>query len=345
MIAKNGTTPVTQQKTIKIGAVLGLTGYAATDSLNVKRGIDLAVEDLAKTGVTVDVNYQDDKTDPKQTVSSIQYLAATYKPQAVIGPIWSFLEDAGAPALTQAKLVAYAPANTSEFTTGGPYMFHGAVKNEKIIPSVVEWLKSKDVKSVAIIVSKDGWGTSVDSAFQEAVKEAGITVAVDDAILSSGDETTVMSSDITKAKSLKAGAILFTGYDEEATILAKRRQDLGFNVPVLVQSQVYGQLVDRGAVTKEQAKGIDVLTIPPSVDFIAAFKTKYGEVPGTYSDRAYDGVMLLVDAIQHSSATDGDSLANYIRNSTHYKGYAGTYEFDAKGDITGGGWVVQSVLK
>ena len=338
------TTPGTNGP-IKIGAVLGLTGYASVDSLNVKRGVDLAVADLAAKGVVVDVSYQDDKTDPKETVSAIQYLVANDKPQAIIGPIWSFLEDAGAPVLTQAKLVAFAPANTSEFTTGGPYIFHGAVKNEKIIQPIADWLRAKNIQRVAIIVSKDAWGLSVDSRFQAAAAAASSSIVLDDQILSQQDTASVTSSDITKAKSLKAQAILYTGYDEGATILAKKRTQLGFQVPTLVHGQFYGPLIDRGAVTKDEVKGTDVLEVPPSPDFVAKFKAQYGQVPGIYADRAYDGVMFLVDAIQHAPSTDGDALAEYIRTQTHYQGYAGLYEFDAKGDLQGGSWTIDPVLK
>ncbi len=76
---------------IRIGAVLGLTGDAAQDGLSIKRGIELAKADLAKEGIVVEIEYQDDKTDPKQTVSALQYLLSTNRPQAIIGPTWSFL--------------------------------------------------------------------------------------------------------------------------------------------------------------------------------------------------------------------------------------------------------------
>ena len=44
---------------IRLGAVLSLSGEAAADGLNIKRGIDLAVADLAEEGVNVKVEYQE----------------------------------------------------------------------------------------------------------------------------------------------------------------------------------------------------------------------------------------------------------------------------------------------
>src|SRR3989344_6019821 len=70
---------------VKIGAVLSLTGFGSSDSENIKRGMELAKEDLAKKGVIVNIDYQDDKTDPKETVTSVRFLASK-NPDAIVGP-------------------------------------------------------------------------------------------------------------------------------------------------------------------------------------------------------------------------------------------------------------------
>ena len=329
---------------IKIAAVLGLTGYAAEDSLGVKRGIDLAVADLAAKGIAVHVDYQDDKTDPKQTVSAVQYLISTDKPAAIIGPIWSYLEDAAVPLLTQDKIVNYAPANTSEFTTGGPYDFHGAVKNQLIVPSAAQWLQAKNAKKVAIIISKDAWGDSVDKAFQAAVARAGGQVVLDDAILTDDNSASAMSADLAKAKSLGAEAIMFTGYDEEDVALVERRKELGFTAPVLAHTREYQELLSAKTVSPDELAGVDYLSVEVAPGFVAEYEKAYGQEPGNYSDRAYDGVMLLVQAIQNVPQADGDALVAYIR-AHPYQGYAGLYQFDEKGDLKGGNWVIYPVIK
>lgn len=332
------------QAHIRLGAVLGLTGYAADDSMGVKRGVDLAVADLARKGVTVEVRYEDDKTDPKQTVSALQYMIATYKPQAVIGPIWSFLEDAGAPILTQHRLVGYAPADTTEFTMGGPYMLHGAVKNELIAEPAAGWLRDKKISKVAIIVGKDGFGSSVAKAFRNAAFQAGTKVVFDDAILGNGESGATMSTYLSKAKAAGAEAVLFTGYDEEAVVLAQRRPQIGFNVPVLAHTREYQRLLSGGTISESDVRGIDYISAENSPEFVAKFKAVYGQEPGNYSERAYDGAMMLVAAIQNATSTDGETLTAYIR-SHPYQGYAGTYRFDQKGDLVGGGWIIHPVVK
>ena len=336
----------TNSQIIKIGAVLGLTGYAANDSLNVKRGLELAKEDLAKKGVIVDINYQDDKTDPKQTVSAIQYLLATYHPQAVIGPIWSFLEEAGGPVLASSKIISYAPADTSEFVSvKSPYLFRGAPLNALLVKPISKWLKDNNKTRVAIIVSNEGWGTSIQMPFIQAAKDAGATIVVNEAIQTGSSDTTSISIIMTKIKATKADVILITGYDESITAIAKNREAMGINATIIAAGAVYPSLVSRGNISQNQAKDAYFIVAKISDDFVTKFKAKYGEHPGSYADRAYDGLMILVEAIEKNKGEDSDAVSKHLHDKTNYKGYGGTYNFNDNGDIAGGEWIIEPVTK
>jgi len=337
----------TSSETIKIGAVLGLTGSAAADSLSIKRGLDLAVEDLAKEGVAVEINYQDDKTDAKQTVSALQYLFASYHPHAIVGPAWSFLEDAGSQTIIANKTVAYAPANTTEFvSTKSPYHFHGATRNALVEQPLTDWLKRNNKKRVAIIVSNDAWGESNAIPFRKAAQNAGATIVVDETITAfTGTEATTMSSHLTKAKSANADVILWTGYEADATALAKRRSELQIDASIVAASNVFDALLSRNVVSSDQLQNAYFRTNPDSREFAQKFQAKYSMAPTNYADRAYDGLMILVDAIQNAPAKDGDSISQYLRMETRYRGFGGTYEFNDSGDIEGGEWVIEPIVQ
>jgi branched-chain amino acid transport system substrate-binding protein len=338
--------PPQNPQTIKIGAVLGLTGEAAEDSLNVKRGIELARQDLAKKGVSVEIIYEDDHTDPKQTVSAIQHLAATEQPQAIIGPIWSFLQSAAGPVLATQKLISFAPADTSEFADiVSTYEFQGGPLNSDSTKPVAEWLKTNHKTHVAIISDDSAWGKSVAKAYREAAQQAGATVVVEEQTVAfASDAPTVTVNALLKAKAQNADVVLWTGYEPEAVALVKKRLQLNYLVPVIANSTVYQQLLSAHTVGPKDLPEMYYLSTPISQEFVAKFKAAYSVAPGNYADRAYDGLMILADAIQHAPAQDADSLATYIRTSTHYKGYAGTYEFNEQGDIKNSNWVIASIV-
>ncbi len=337
-----------QHKTesIKIGAILGLTGPAATDSLNMKRGLDLAQADLAAKGVVVDINYQDDKTDPKQSVSAAQYLLTSYGPNAIVGPAWEFLEDAADPVIAAAKTVSYAPADTSEYTNfKSPYTFRGAPRVALSEQPLAEWLQKNNKKRIAIVVLKGGWGDTNAKAMRAAAKDAGATVVLDESFQSgTPDAANLMATALLKAKNVNADILFWSGFDPDAVALAKKRNELKFLVPVVVASTVYDSLLSRNAVSKEELKDMYFVSIPVSPDFVAKFKTKYGEAPGPYADRAYDGLMLLAQAIQNSPSRDGDAIAAQLRK-INYQGYGGVYQFNNDGDVESGSWVIESIVR
>src|SRR3989344_187572 len=332
---------------IRLGAVLSLSGEAAADGLNIKRGIDLAVADLAEEGVNVKVEYQDDETDSAKTVSAVQYLLATFKPHAIVGPTWSFLEDAAGPVTAQAKIIAYAPADTSEYTSSkSPYNFRGGPLNSLAVGPMADWLTQNNKSRIAIIYDKSPWGENVGQSFRDAVAKAGKTVALEDTTVPfATDAASITSLFITKAKSLNVDAILWTGYDAEAVALVKRRAELEYDVPVIVQTTAYQALLSRNAVFPEELDNMFYLAVPRSSEFVEKFKAAYGEEPGNYADRAYDGVMILVEAIQNSPANDSDAISNYLHTKLSYDGYAGKYEFNEDGDMRYGEWIVSPIVE
>jgi len=343
IIIKNHTSSTNDQKEIVIGAPLSLTGTAATDGLSIKRGIDLAVDDLAKQGVNVKVVYQDDATDPKQTISAINSIVATNSHvDALIGPTWSFLLDASASTIDSDKIVSYSPANTSEFIQSkSSYLFFGAIKNAYKVDATEQWLKDMNVHKVAIIVDKSAWGESVLAPYKIAAQNAGVSVVLADEV-PFGAEADAYPTILAKMRSLGADGLLWTGYDEGGTILVQKMQEMGMNIPLLAASTVLSGLVENHIVSIRPQDKMYYLTTDISLEFSQKFFQTYGSYPKTYSDSAYDGVMLLVQATRNKPAEM--TLDQYLKSPDfHYTGYQTDYSFDKNGDIKGGEWVVKQL--
>ena len=114
-------------------------------------------------------------------------------------------------------------------------------------------------------------------------------------------------------------------------------------MPVIVMGSIFSSLLSRDAISSAEAKNVYFIAVPMSPDFIVKFTAKYGEAPGNYADRAYDGLMIVVNAIQNAPQKDSDSIAAYMREKTHHQGYGGLYEFNQSGDVLGGAWVISKV--
>jgi branched-chain amino acid transport system substrate-binding protein len=329
-------------KVIKIGAILPFTGDGSIDALNVKRGLELAKTDILSSGIKVDINYQDDKTNPQDSVSSINYLYENYHPDAIVGPIWSFLEDSAAPVIDQENLISYSPASTSEIVSvKSSNIFYGTIKNERKTEPVYKFLKENNKKSVAIIVSQDSWGKSHELAYQKAAELAHAKVVLIERV-PFGLEDNAINTILLKVKSSKADVLLWTGYNDGALQIIKKTEELGLNIPI-VGTEGFTRVARQGLVNISGNQQIYSLQTKLDPEFINKFKSAYNEEPGTYSDAAYDGLMILIKGISESKK-QGISLKEYLKNNFSYDGYAGHYQFDQNNDrINGGEWTLERV--
>jgi branched-chain amino acid transport system substrate-binding protein len=323
---------------IKIGAVLSLTGDASVDGLNIKRGLEMAKEDLAAKGVNVEVVYEDDQTDPKRTISAITKLVTSSdSPKAIIGPIWSFLIDSALPVINQNKIVSFIPSATTEITTSdSSYAFYGTFKNIEETKPLAEWLKANKKTKVAIVVNTGAWSESQEQAFGAAADLAGSKVVLTERLV--GFDGTAVPTVLAKVKSSGADVILWTGFEKDSAILIKKSQEQNLGIPIVAASNAPKGLVSRGVVILRPQDEVYTIDIPRNPKFTEKFTKKYSEDPSTYSDSAYDGLIMLVEGLQKYPA-GGDELANYMREMT-YRGYLGKYDFDDKGDIVGGTWEI-----
>lgn len=113
---------------IKIGAILPLTGDSALYGESIKKGIDLAVEQInSEEGVKgrkVTVIYEDSKAVPSVGVASFQKLISIHRVPVVIGDAVSSVTLAIAPIAEKNKVVILSPLSSAPaITEAGDFIF------------------------------------------------------------------------------------------------------------------------------------------------------------------------------------------------------------------------------
>jgi branched-chain amino acid transport system substrate-binding protein len=78
-------------------------------------------------------------------------------------------------------------------------------------------------------------------------------------------------------------------------------------------------------------------------EFLQKYKAAFNTDTQVYAVSYYDGVKLLADAmVKAGTTTDKTKLVAQLAN-TDYKGVAGTYSFDANGDLKGAPTTVYTI--
>jgi len=333
---KNSKRIVVQNDVIKIGAVLSLSGQAINDGEAIKSGFDLAMSDLKEQGVNLEIIYSDDETDPKKTVSSIQFLK-TQNVQAFAGFNWDFIYNTAIPVLDDNQLVNISPGNTSEYTSDKTYGFTSAPKTSYSKDLLVKFINENGIKKISFLGSRFPWSEVHLANLENAALEAGAEIVSID-WLQGGQEVDAISSLIPKIKQ-KEPDLLFVmvGGDHAISALFKRVQQNQLNVPMIAGTTAIGRFVKDNQDVLGSDYSLYSLVPSSSDGFIRHFKEVTGKNPGEYTEYAYDAILILNRALQENGE---EGLREYLENNT-FQGFSREYSFDENHDARDGLWQIR----
>lgn len=335
------TTPVTPQqaKIVNLGAVLAMSGYAAADGEDIKNGIELAKTDLAKNGVTLNVDYFDDATDPTKTLSGINLLTSKGI-KLIMGPTWGFQVTAALPVIENKDVALFLPAQASDNVLGlSSKAFFAKPSTAKKQAPTEAWLKQVNAKKVAVFVvifSGDNWSDGHLKTWTSAVKNSGAELTMVEKI-NLNEESDITQTLLLKAKQKGVDTILWTGTDGGAITLIKKMQEMNLKASVLGTTQIE-KVISTGKVTKGNL-ALYALMGNTSGEFAKKFASVYGaDKRFDYAEGAYDLTMIAAqEAVSNTSST---GVADYIKKNINYSGFGGSYTFDTNGDRPSADWKI-----
>ena len=329
--------PRTQQRTVKIGAVLPLTGDLATYGRNAKEGIELAAEEVnLKGGIKVQVVYEDSKGQPQAAVSAVQKLITLDKVSCIIGDVASSATLAIAPIANQRKVVVLSPAASSpNITDAGEYIFRIWPSDDFEASVMADYVKRKGYTKVAVLYVNNDYGKAMFATFAKKIKNYGVAIA---AVETFQQNATDLRAQLTKIKTVRPDALYLISYPKDTIVFLGQYRQLGLTIPILSTSAFEDPQILK--TQKAAAEGV-VFTSPippdPKEPVVAAFKknykAKFGKEPGLVADYAYDALKLLVEAVQLGGGIDGPSIKRGLEKVKDFKGASGLINFDANGDV------------
>jgi branched-chain amino acid transport system substrate-binding protein len=230
---------VAAAQTIKVGAVVPLTGRYAAGGAQVKAGYEIAVADVnGRGGVSVagrklplELILLDDESDATKTVSRMETLAA----QGIVAYLGGFGSDLHAAAASVAEKnktpylgVAFALYKIHQ--QGFRYLFSPFWKSpdigQQLVPLLASIPAADRPKSVAIFQEKTDWGREMATAWVEAGKAAGYQVAVNAEYAPGAKDFSDM---ILKAKAAKADAVFAVPTPPDGMTMVKQMRELDFS--------------------------------------------------------------------------------------------------------------------
>lgn len=330
-----------QSGSVKIGAVLPLTGDSAAWGEQGKYGIEIAVEEInSKGGINgkkLEVVYEDSQAIPRNAVTSIQKLINVDKVPAVVGDIVSATTLAMAPIAEKSKTVLMAiSASAPAITNAGEYTFR-VWPSDLLEGSVLaEFVAKNKYKRVCILHIQTDYGTGLRDVFKKTLEQKGGKM-----ILTQGykQDETDFKPVLLKIKSKKADAVYLVSYYKDAGLVLKQAKEIG------LKTQFFGATaVESPKLLEIAGDAADGLIYPIITDFdpdnptsiakkfIEKFKKKFGVAPDWASSHAHDAVVVIAEAMKKGGAT-GTGIKKTIDSQRCFEGVTGKIVFDKNGDV------------
>jgi branched-chain amino acid transport system substrate-binding protein len=333
-------------ESIKIGAVVPLTGRYASLGDQVKSGYELAVDDINKAGgvrlgnsgqrVRLELKLLDDESDPTKTVQRLESHNAD-QVVALLGGAGSDLHAAAAAVAEKNKTpylgVAFALLQVHQ--KGFKYLFSPFPKSPGLAKLVFDMMDSVSPKPtrVAIFAEKTDWGAELSELWRKEAADRGYQIAADETYAPGSQDFSPM---ILAARSANADAVLALPSPPDGMAIAKQMKELDFTPKFfyfirapdgLVWSQNLGK--DGDYFIHSPGWSSD-LKFPGSKELSEAHQTRYNKPAEALVGAAYAAVQVLASSIERAGKVDRDAVRDAL-TATDLMTVTGPVKFNPDG--------------
>ena len=330
-------------QTVLIGLAAPLTGPSARIGKDLENGAQLAIADanakhpkINGEAVTFKLVSEDDQSDPRTAVTVAQRLVDA----GVVGVVGHWNTGTSIPAarvyhdagIAQVAPVATGHAYTQQgFDTSFRVMGHDDDGGQVAGKYALETLKAK---RIAVLDDRTAFGQGLADQFVKSIEANGGTVVSREFV---DDKTIDFSAVLTTVRGKNPDLIFFGGVDSQAAPLARRIKQLGIKATLMgaggFVSQTFLELAQKdgnGVIALEP--GLAVEQMPGGQAFEQAYKARYKSHIELHAPFAYDGVGVLIAAIEQADSIDPQKYLPVL-HASQYQGVTGLIAFDKEGNL------------
>jgi len=195
---------------IRIGVIFSQTGPLAPYGEKALEGLYLALEEMEKGGLRVEIVLEDTQSTPLGAVSAFQKLATVGKIPTVIGPESSSLAMAIAPLANENKIVLFAPTvSVDAYTTPNDYTFRNWPAARLIAEKMALVAYEKlNFRKMAMLYINNDMGVSYITSFKKKIEALSGKVIVAE---SYSPDATDFRTQLSKIKAAQPEALYLIG--------------------------------------------------------------------------------------------------------------------------------------
>jgi ABC-type branched-subunit amino acid transport system substrate-binding protein len=333
-----------QDQVVRIGVSGPLSGANAFAGKDNENGVRLAVEELnaqkLKAGGKVlrfELQSEDDQGDPKAGMNVAQKFADAGV-KFVLGPYNSGVAVPASRVYNEAGILMSTVGTSPKITQSRyPNVFRIVASDNQVGGSMAAYAaKELKIKTVGVIDDRTTFGQGIADEFAKQARAAGVNVAGREFTT---DKASDFASILTAFRAKKVDAIFFGGYAPQGAPMARQMKQLGLaNVRLLggdtlcspEMAKLGGDAVGANVLCAQAGAMLEKQ--PGGAAFKARFKQRFQREPDVYAPAFYDQTMFIAQAIKSANTVDAAAVGKAL-HSMSYQGVAGTYGYDASGNL------------
>jgi branched-chain amino acid transport system substrate-binding protein len=335
-----------QAGTVKIGTILSVTGPGAFLGDHMKRGMELAIEEInAKGGIDgkkIEWVFYDAETQSARGVTATRRLVDQDKVDIIVGggnasgialAMVPILERAGVPFIsTEGSMQIVNPVAQRKWT------FKSTIDDDQILEVAADFWEKRGIKSVCLLADSSGFGASAKEQLEKVGPKRGLKVLYES--FNPGD--TDLTAQLTRIKNSDAKAILCWTITPSGVVFLKQAKQLGLGDRAIMHS--YGFVDDRYMKLAEGAAegtflmsvkfpvGVDLPESDPVkariADLTKRYEARFKQAPNQFVAQTYDAINLAAIALK-AGAGDKEKIRAAVEAIKNYPGVGGTFSFAA----------------
>ena len=337
--------PVLAKETIKVGALLAVTGPASFLGAPEAKTLEMMVADINKKGgikgKKVELIIKDTGASPEKALSFAKQLIEEDKVLAIIGPSTSGETMKIKSVAEEAKAILLSCAAAEVIVNPvAKYVFKTPQMDKHAVIKIFEQMKAMNLSKAGVLSSNTGFGKAGKEQIEKLAPEYGIQIVANEVY---DKAATDLTAEVTKVKASGAEAIINWSIEPAQSIVIKNARQIGFKGQIF-QSHGFGNIKYVEAAG-EAAEGVifpagrllvaDALpNNHPQKAVLMKYKKDYEamfkEDASTFGGHAYDAMLILTKAIEKAGSTDKEALRNAIEGLKGVVGTAGIFNFSAQ---------------
>ncbi|KKW37775.1 hypothetical protein A2454_04530 [Candidatus Peribacteria bacterium RIFOXYC2_FULL_55_14] len=335
-----------EKEPMKIGYIGPLTGDASAYGVDTLNAVKMKVEEVNAAGGIggrqVQLVAEDGRCTGGDAANAARKLIDIDKVVAIIGGQCSSETLGAAPIAEAAGIVQVSPVSSSpDVADAGDFIFRTYPSDALKGIDIAEYFGEKGYTKVAIMTENTDYCVGIRDSIKAALPE-GAEVVFDE-LTEPGVKD--FRSLITRLEDMEFDVFVPNAQSDAVLgAMAQQMREQGFEQPMV--SQDIADSNNLPSIAGEAVEGMRMFNVSSLLGEEARtegarpFAEKFRELHGDpqqnmgFAVLAYDAAGVLLEAIA-AVGTEGTAIRDYLYGLQAYEGAAGTFRFDAKGEVVG----------